>query len=84
MTINNFIIHGSHDVLYHTGIRTWACKSCGNVGKEKLDGLAKPCAGQANKAGRENLARISKGLMPGDTQEAHTHNEGRILKRKRR
>ena len=39
--------------------------------------LAQPCTGAANQAGRDNLSRVNRGLMPGSSKAAREFNARR-------
>ena len=50
------------------------CVVGGAVGQHIVKDLGKQCAGRLSKQGRDNLARLDKGLLPGSGAEAKEYN----------
>ena len=67
-------LHSSHDAAFEPLLEVWFCRTCGFYGDQNLRNLAEPCTRTLNKTGRQNLVRISKGLMPGASQRAKLFN----------
>ncbi len=80
--IGSAVIHETHSPTWAALIGLWCCERCGMTGRLCLRALAKPCCNSMGRSGRQSLAIISKGLLPGDSEEARQSNAGRI-KRKR-
>ena len=62
--------HPSHYCTLDPGLDTLICLTCGFNGSDVVKQLAQPCSGAANQAGRDNLSRVDRGLMPGSSKAA--------------
>ena len=69
--------HPSHNCTFYPGLDTWICFTCGFYGSDVFKQLAQPCTGAANQAGRDNLSRVNRGLMPGSSKAAREFNARR-------
>ena len=69
--------HPSHNCTFYPGLDTWICITCGFYGNDLFKQLARPCTGIANQAGRDNLSRVHRGLMPGSSKAARDFNARR-------
>ena len=69
--------HPSHNCTFYPGLDTWICLTCGFYGSDVFKQLAQPCTGAANQAGRDNLSRVNRGLMPGSSKAAREFNARR-------
>ena len=69
--------HPSHNCTFYPGLDTWICLTCGFYGSDVFKQLAQPCSGAANQAGRDNLSRVDRGLMPGSSKAAREFNARR-------
>ena len=72
-------VHPSHAAEYHPELRFHFCASCGAVAHDHLRALAEPCPPCAKRAGRDALARIRKGLLPGNSKRAIAFNRSKAL-----
>ena len=73
-------VDSSHVLRFHSPTETFYCAVCGMIGREQLERLHHPCDGpcKPRSAGRANLERLSKGLMPGQSKAAKAYNAGRV------
>ena len=55
----------------------WYCIKCGCISYSSLRFLAQPCRQHLSRAGRENLGRLRRGLMPGSSKRALAYNTGK-------
>ena len=69
--------HPSHNCTFYPGLDTWICLTCGFYGSDVFKQLAQPCTGTANQAGRDNLSRVGRGLMPGSSKATREFNARR-------
>ena len=63
-------IHLSHRSAFHAETGFHFCTTCGATGRVCLDALASECTYCSNSGGRQNMVRLSKGLMPGESAAA--------------
>ena len=82
ITNKNQQVHPSHSMRYYDHVDLHACTRCGLYTSQLVKNLVKPCAGVPSKAGRENLARLRRLLMPGQTRRAEAYNAEHIKRRK--
>ena len=69
--------HPSHNCTFDPILDTWICLTCGFYGSDVFKLIAQPCTGAANQAGRDNLSRVDRGLMPGSSKAARDFNARR-------
>eukprot|EP00974_Lingulodinium_polyedra_P088217 8553240-Lingulodinium_polyedra.AAC.1 len=82
--LSHRVVHASHAILHFQGMGIWICERCGMYAQQVIGRLAAECPGTLNRAGKQNLARAKKGLMPGESAAAQAFNEGRLQRRKPR
>jgi len=73
--------HHSHFPRHYEGVdcdsfewSVWWCTRCGLCAESAMKGLARPCKGVLSQAGRQNVRRIERGLMPGSSERAQKNN----------
>ena len=72
--IGGGLIHPTHPAEFSSTLGVWYCTACGATGAELLKHLAAKCPGTMTKAGRQNIARIERGLYPGSSAKAKAYN----------
>ena len=72
------ISHESHNIAQDGITGVWFCALCGRYGDQVFRHLAKPCQLFRDRTGEQNLSRIKRGLMPGDSRKAREFNASRI------
>ena len=72
--------HGVHAIFLHRApeFAIWACGRCGLASADFLSGLAKACKARPSRAGRQNLRRLAKGLLPGNSAKAKAFNRTKV------
>ena len=75
--IGNLKAHDTHDMVYDKTTEVHYCTKCGSFARDTMKDLSKPCDNIMKKAGKQNLARIEKGLMPGGSAYAVQFNAAR-------
>ena len=68
------VMHPTHKPLFSREAEAWFCNVCGAYAMFEAKGLAKPCSGRLSRGGKHNLARIQKGLAPGNSRSALEFN----------
>ena len=71
-------LHASHKLRFYDHVKGWACERCGHIAIESCKALAGECPRHLGQAGRDALARLSKGLWPGASAHAREFNRGRL------
>ena len=68
--------HSSHHVVNHAigPYAIWACHRCGCVAADTMKGLSQPCKKKRNQAGKQNLSRLERKLLPGSSARAKAYN----------
>ena len=69
-------MHHTHALAFHTDVKVWFCRVCGNYASQAARSLVAPCTLRASRKGAQNLQRLAKGLYPGDSQAARKINDG--------
>ena len=83
VVMKNRVAHDTHCCVWFHFASTWVCTTCGCYSAAKVRGLTNPCTRTLSKTGRENLARLEKGLLPGFSKAAREFNQDRVRYRKR-
>ena len=73
-------IHESHEVRWLSDLSTWLCTTCGLFGIEVLEGLDNTCSQVRTRAGKQNIARVKRGFMPGESRLARAFSKDRIVR----
>ena len=56
--------HASHRCMWSDQLQLWACMKCGSFAKSRIRKLALPCSLVLNRRGKQNLARLERGIAP--------------------
>ena len=58
------MVHDSHRMRLHKGLKLWFCCQCGHFASQALRGLGRPCHEATNPNRAEYLANILAGRWP--------------------
>ena len=83
VVVGGLTIHESHELSWEPDLLIWYCRTCGRTATHQVRALHKKCSGVLDKKGRDNLGRVSRGLLPGDSREAKRFNDGRLAVKRR-
>ena len=65
------VVHGSHAMATHAGLRIHFCTACGSYGSFRSNYLKEPCIQQLRYSGKHALRLIVLGKHPGVFLKAH-------------
>ena len=77
VSVANSFAHHSHH-LQRFEAETWGvwwCVNCGKYAQHVMKALSKECSGKKGQAGKQNIARLEIGLMPGSSAAAKAYNK---------